>query len=106
MFHPLLIHFIVACFSGILVFVASLTTNLLLTSFVRFCLAFVAGWVLTYVFRFLWQLASRDVGEEEAGEESEPLEDRQAAKPEEKQTVEEIDTEQASQMIKDLLRSE
>lgn len=105
MFHPLIIHFIVACFSGILVFVASLTTNLLLTSFIRFCLAFVAGWIITYGFRFLWQLASRDLGVEEAGEESE-LEDRQSAKPEEKQTAEEIDTEQASQMIKNLLRSE
>ncbi|MCM3713217.1 hypothetical protein [Halalkalibacter oceani] len=106
MFHPLIIHFIVACFAGILVFVASLTTNLLVTSFIRFCLAFVAGWILTYGFRFLWQLASRDLMEEEAGNHAEPEEQQPQQSREKQEAKEELEPEQTSQIIKDLLRSE
>jgi hypothetical protein len=48
-----------------LVFIGSITTNTLFTSFIRGLLAFVCFYVITFFFRWLWMLASKNVFFEE-----------------------------------------
>ncbi len=96
-----IINVIISVFAFLLVFIGSLSTNSGITSLIRACFAFLFFYLVTYVFRWLWMVATKEI-ETSAVDIPKKVENKHLENTQlEEYSEEEI--EQASKYVKDLI---
>ncbi|OIJ09926.1 hypothetical protein BKP35_15705 [Anaerobacillus arseniciselenatis] len=97
-----IINFFFSITAFLLVFIGSMTTNTVLTSFIRACFTFVSFYLITYFFRWIWMIASKDTkGMQIQKSEIEAKDDGKATNNKVEYT--EVDIEKATNYVKDLI---
>lgn len=95
------INVIISLLAFVLVFIGSVSTNTVLTSFIRAGIAFLFFYMITYIFRWLWNLALSDtISKKEELVENSPM-SNQTISTDKSYSADEV--EKASQYVKDLI---
>jgi hypothetical protein len=110
-----LINLFLGLLAFIIVFIGSFGQNLLFTSFLHAGLAFTASYLLGYLFRFLWSVASQDKNsentfddacEEENREKEEITDPNERKENNEDKNLSDEEIYNASQYVKELINDE